>query len=232
MRLKSQLDRILKGDNMIFPEEIADITKEVKYSLSRSKTSSSRLSHDRNIAEALSISCEFLSRLSNDDIFLEYERAIDRGNKEALHINRDLKGGAIELVSMDFQHFEGFLKQEFRLLKQSGFDLEIADYVVHEIKSSIDKIRNNQASGLLLEGAIARLRRYICAQSDKMEDLLQKQRPRNALFLGFGGVGLISINIAASGFLSPIGIGASAGIGGALVTDSVKKISDEFWKRI
>ncbi|MBW8017607.1 MAG: hypothetical protein FVQ82_15620 [Planctomycetes bacterium] len=174
------------------------------------------------------MSCDLLTRLMDDDIVIEYERTVGRGNEESLRINRELEGGAVELVSINVGHFEQFLEREIQLLKRSDFQPSVAGFVIYHIRTGIKELRTHQASGLALEGALSRLRRYVCLGSTHMVNALRRRHPARSLITGLGGIGLISTNIVSSEFLSPIGAGASAGIGGALVVQSVRVITEEF----
>jgi hypothetical protein len=215
---------------MILPDEIANTTNRVNALMSLGNVKSNRLDRSEAIAEALHISCNLLSRLADDDIFLRYEKAVDDGNRESLKIDRELTAGAVQLVSMDFGHFEGFLEHEVNLLKMSGFDDEVTSKFVEHVQHRIDHIRQNPASGIELKRVITRLQRYVCHQSEVMVRALQAEQKKKNLVLGLIGMGTISVNIMAVNALSAIGTGASASIGGALASDSFKNLVDEFWR--
>jgi hypothetical protein len=216
---------------MIRPEEIAYITNHVYDYLIEARLPYHTFDKDIAIIRALEMSCEFLGRLLEYDITLDYEKVLEEGNKEALRIKRELSGGAVELISLDRKHFEGFLEGEIKLLQHVGFDLTIANYIIFHVRDGIKELQKGQPSGLILEGALSRLRRYVCSRAEDMAELLLKHRIARSLVYGFGGVGLISTNIAASKYLSPIGVAASAGLGGGLVTESLKTIIDDFLGR-
>jgi hypothetical protein len=216
---------------MIHSSEITDVTNKVTYLMAQSQTAPQRLDRDRSVAEALHISCELLSRLIRDDIYLEYERVRHGGNREALRIKRNLEFGAVELVSMDFSHFEAFLHRESQLLQSAGLEPDVTVFIIQKIQNRIDHLRRYQVSGPLLKRAIVRLHRHICEQSQEAKKALRRKRPFGNLVLGFGGVALIVINVVAEASLSPVGQSASAEIGGALVKDSVDTLIEEIWRR-
>jgi hypothetical protein len=213
--------------NMIFPTEISETTNKVNLLLTQNVTAINHIDKLKATTEALHISCDLLSKLASDNIFFEYDRVVNEGNKEPLKINRTLTGGAIQLVSMDFGHFEGFLQKEVELLKVVRFDDGLITSVVQQIHHRIEHIRQYPATGAELRRVVIRLQRHVCQQSSKIKQQLQLEKRKKILLLSLIGIGSISANILAVNFLSPVGIGASAGIGGALVTDLVKKLIDE-----
>jgi hypothetical protein len=113
------------------------------------------------------------------------------------------------------------------LLAQAGFATAFTDFVITQIKDEISSLRNNQPSEHGLTQAIEELTMNVCQRSKEMSVALRKSRAARSLLLGFGGFGIIITNIASSNELSSIGIAASAGIGGALVKDSVTALSEE-----
>jgi len=214
---------------MIFPTEISETTNRINLLLTENITTLNHIDKLKATTEALHISCDLLTKLASDDIFFEYDRVVNEGNKEALKINRAITGGAVQLVSMDFGHFEGFLQKEVELLRAVKFDDGLITSLVQQINHRIEHIRQYPTTGTELKRAIVRLQRHVCQQSSKMKQVLQSEQRNKLLLLSLIGMGSISVNILAVNFLSPVGIGASAGIGGTLVTDSVKKLIDEVW---
>jgi hypothetical protein len=214
---------------MIFPNEISETTNRVNALISHMAATPNRIDRVQAIAEALHLSCNLLTRLARDDIFLEYDRAVGNGNTESLRINRSLTGGAVQLVSMEFAHFEGFLQREVELLREANFDDEVVESLVQQIIHRIEHIRHYPTTGVELKRAVIRLQRYVCQQSERMTQALQSEHTRKHFILSLVGMGSISANILAVNFLSPVGIGASASIGGTLVAGSVKTLIDEVW---
>jgi hypothetical protein len=209
---------------MILPNEICKITDRVAKALLPELRTDIR---ELNITQALDASCDFLDRLTRDDIFIVYQNAIKTGDRESFKVKMNLNHGAVELVSMDIGHFYGFLEREKSLLIESGFSQETAKLIIEKVQSSIDHLRRNQATHYELKSAISELRQYVCSKSILMSHSLGRKRPLRSFVYGLGGISLIVVNIAASGILSQIGVAASAGIGGALVKDAVVIILEE-----
>ncbi len=212
---------------MIQPNEIADVANTVHDRLAQAEACARQLDKEQHIAYALVLSCKLLTRLRETDIVVEYGRAVADGNREALRHSPTLQGGAVELVSEDLEHFEFFLTNEVELLRCSGFGKGLTDLLAQNIREGIDALRSNQPSGPLLDRALSQMKDHVCSQREQMVRALQEPRTKGGLLLGLGGIGLISANIIGAPGLTPIGVGASATIGGGLIVESVKTITNE-----
>ena len=212
---------------MIQPDEICATTNKIWDLLSKSQTAPTPRIEDELITQALIESCDLLSRVVSDRIELYYEKSMRHGDHEAIKIKRYLKNGAVELVSMDMSHFEGFLNREAELLKASGLSKYIVDDLIKTIHSEIDELRYYRVSGEGLATSLSKLKMVTCKRKEDMLIVLKKGRTKKILIRGLGGISLISVNIFAHSSLSPVGVAASSGLGSVLLSKSVETLLDE-----
>ena len=155
----------------------------------------------------------------------QYSDAVREGDEQVRINIPGVRFGAVEAVSADIDHFLYFLKRERELLVQSGMDSDVAEWIISRVKERIADLRQGAPREHEVETALKYLRDGTCSQARRLVAALRGGWWKQVLLEGFGGLALISVNIAASGgTLSAIGVAASAGIGGGLITQAAKDV--------
>ena len=210
---------------MVTGEEIATITNKVSGLLVEAETAAAGQECLRFQSQALLHSCQFLQRLSEDaSLFDQYATVTQAGDVESARLIPGLRYGAVEAVSKDIGHFKHFLRRENKLLVESGMNPKLADWIVERVEMKVDQLSKRSPSAGDLKSSLKVLERHVCSQGKKLLAALHRGRWRHIILSSFGGVSLISVNISAAGILSPVGVGASASIGGGLVMLGVKEL--------
>ncbi len=206
---------------MISSNEVTSATNKISELLSQAE-----VEHDRSLAlqaQALTHSCDFLRRLNADGDFIrQYEATTRSGDASAV---QQTGLSAIGAVSESSKHFIGFLRREQDLLTKSGMEQSVAAWLVSRVQKNIEGIERGAPSGKMLSSSLKTLEEATCSQSERILGRLSQVRRRSILVSSFGGVALITVNIAAAAtILSQVGAGASASIGGGLVVLAVQEL--------
>ena len=218
---------------MIAASEVAATTNKVHDLVIQAEGHPSRFECKRLRAEALNRSCRFMTSLtaSRNDEYLakNYAAVLVRAENENLgigHSQRETPNALIDLILESRHQFEFFLKLEYGLLVDSGVDSSFAQWLVDTIRDSIEEIRSRSASPGDLFEALGMLQRHVCTQSKDILASVGREYWHRTLLGSFGGISIVTVNLAATGLLSPLAIGASAAIGTAFLGQSARRMLD------
>ncbi len=173
--------------------------------------------------EALLRSSKLLNKIQIEDLIKKYGEVLKIANDEA---NKDSQNshGAIELISKDLSHFKEFLKVEADLLLKSGLKSRTVNKLINQIEENIDQFINNPITVDDLLRSIKEFKWFLVHQNEQLIEDLDSNNLKNNIFYSLGGLAIIAVNISAAGILTPVGAGASAGLGANLVTDAIKTL--------
>jgi hypothetical protein len=216
---------------MIPASEVTAVANKIHDLVILAEVTPNRFECKRLRAEALNRSCRFLATVtsSSDDELLarDYASALTRAETEISGANRlgqATPRTVIDLVSESQQQFEFFLKLEYGLLVDSGMEPTFARWMVDTIRDTVKELRTYRASPEDLVQALKILGRHVCHQSEESLASVERGYWRKTLLGGFGGISLVTVNLAAVGFLSPLAMGASSAIGTAFLGQSARRV--------
>lgn len=173
--------------------------------------------------DALIHSKILFSKIQIEDLLREYGKVLKIADDEA-NKNSQISHGAVELISNDLSNFKTFLKVEAELLLKSGLKSETVDFLVNQIEEKIDQFIKNPITVDELLESIKSFQSFLDYQIEQILKDISSDNLRINLICGLGGLAIIAVNISAPDILTPVGAGASAGLGAKLVTDAVKKL--------
>lgn len=165
----------------------------------------------QDLSDAANIGCNALEDLIDDPEFVssvERLAQFQRENEREYHRILD-----------DLEHFKDFLRAEKRLLLKYGLNEELVNRLLDAAEGQISAIREHRINLEQLHDAITRIRREACGASETIQDELAQRRRTQIILYTLGAAVVIAANAApiASGFLLPIGVAISGGVGSFLI---------------
>lgn len=133
-------------------------------------------------------------------------------------------GRALEFIARDPDHFCQFVDREAELLIRAGVSQDVVAWLIERIQARVAQYIHDPATSAELAEDIDLLREQVCHHRDLFLNRLSQQAVLDIVILCFSGLSLFAINVSAAAALSPIGVGASCGIGGGLIKDAAQDL--------
>lgn len=200
---------------MIDSKIIAETTNRVDDLFHKAMAATGPLVKHERMLEALHTSCTSLKRMADDPFLDAFEDTTDVAGRNC-----------IDVIVANIEAYNAFLQTEEKLLVASGLKPSIAKWVVTNIRENIERYRDDPASRDDLAHAIDGLQFFICGRADSLSKAPEWRILATGLLSFLAGATTVTVNIVFNGQLGAVAAGVSCTVGGGMVKDGAKLISD------